>query len=296
MSEFQPIGLQHMPLFEETMLAEPSQSSSESFGNVFLWDIFCRRNVARLGDRRGIEYLCPRGTFYAYPSGAGPLAPAVEALRQRAAGQGVDLCFHGVLREQRAALEEAFPGCFTFREDRNNFDYLYSLEAMATLSGKKLHGKRNFCNRFEAAFDWRFEILSPDLFDDCRTLLREWEAEKDGGNREETEAIERVFRYWDRLGFLGGVLYAGETPAAFTIAEPLRPDTMDVHFEKARDDVPGSYPMVAREFARFLRRTRPEVLYLNREEDMGLPNLRKAKEEWYPLSLLEKYTAVWSEP
>ena len=93
----------------------------------------------------------------------------------------------------------------------------------------------------------------------------------------------------------GGVLYAGGEPVACTIAEPLNRDTVDVHFEKAEAELPGAYPMVAREFARYLLTARPEVRFLNREEDMGIPNLRRAKEEWYPLYLVEKTSAVWRD-
>ena len=295
MSEFQPIGLQHKPLFDETLGWEDSKSSSDSFGNVFLWDIFCRRNVAALGERLGIEYLCPKGIFYAYPSGRGELVPAVDALHKRAAAQGRPLYLHGVTAPQRLALETALPGRFLFTEDRDNFDYIYSVESFATLAGKKLHGKRNFCNRFEAANEWRYEPLSPANFDACRELLRHWDAEKDGGSTEENEAIERMFRFWDSLGMVGGVLFANGKPAAFTAGEPLGSDTIDVHFEKALDDLPGAYPMIAREFARQLQAGLPEIRYLNREEDMGLPGLRKAKEEWYPMFLIEKYTALLQE-
>lgn len=293
MSDFQPIGLQHKAIFDRCLAWEGTESSSDSFGNVFLWDILCRRNVSELKERLGVEYLCPRGIFYAYPAGRGDLAEAVEALRERAAVQGVVLRFHGVTESQRLALEAALPGRFAFTEDPANFDYIYSLESMATLAGKKLHGKRNFCNRFEAAHDWRFEDLSPAHFDACRTLLRQWDAEKDGGDEEENQAIEKVFLHWDALGMSGGVLYAEGEPVAFTIGEPLSPTVLDVHFEKARDDVPGAYPMVAREYARRLRERNPELLYLNREEDMGIPNLRRAKEEWYPAYLLRKYVADW---
>ena len=80
MSSFQPIGLNHKSLFDELRSYERTESSSDSFGNVFLWDILCRRNVARLGDRLGVEYLCPRGTFYAYPLGKGDLAGAAPSL------------------------------------------------------------------------------------------------------------------------------------------------------------------------------------------------------------------------
>ena len=293
MNDFQPVGLQHKALFDACFAWEGTESSTDSFGNVFLWDILCRRNVARLGDRLGVEYLCPRGIFYAYPAGRGDLAAAVETLRQRAGEQGVKLRLHCVTESQRRELEAALPGCFDFTEDRDSFDYLYSLEAMSSLAGKKLHGKRNFCNRFEAAHAWRFEDLSPAHFDACRTLLRIWDNEKQGGNTEENQAIEKAFRCWESLGMSGGVLYAEEEPMAFTIGEQISPTVVDVHFEKARDDVPGAYPMVAREYARRLRSRQPELQFLNREEDMGIPNLRRAKEEWYPAYLLQKFTAQW---
>ena len=295
MSEFTPISLKHKALFNEIYGMEQSQSSSDSFGNVYLWDLLCRRNVARLGDRIGIEYMCPRGIFYAFPSGSGPLAPAVEALRLRALSHGRPLELWALTPPQRQILEESFPGCFTYVDDRDNYDYIYELNAIATLAGKKLHGKRNFCNRFESSHDWRFEPLSSALFDDCRSLLIEWEAGRDDFNEEEDQAIDRVFQDWDSLGMVGGVLYAEGAPVAFTIGEAVRPDTMDVHFEKARNEVPGAYPMIAREFARYLQREFPDLRYLNREEDMGIDNLRRAKEEWRPLFLLEKTTAVWKE-
>ena len=295
MSEFHPISLSDKPLFDRALAAEPTQSSSVSFGNVYLWDLYCKRNVSDLGGRLGIEFLCPNGPFFAYPYGEGDLSEAIGALRDRALDEGRAFSLHGVTAADRKRLEDALPGRFSFEEDRDSFDYLYSVEAFASLSGKKLHAKRNFCNRFEAAGAWRFEELTGALFDDCRALLKRWDAEKDGGNTEENRAIERLFEQWDVLSMLGGVLYAGEAPAAFTIGEMLSPDTFDVHFEKADESVPGAYPMAARELARLLRIKHPGCRYLNREEDMGIPGLRRAKEEWYPLALLEKYTAVWKE-
>ena len=295
MSDFQPIGLQHKVFFEEALTWENSRSSTDSFGNVFLWNILCKRNAARLGERLGVEYLCPKGAFYAYPSGRGDLVAAIDALEERAAEHGLPLSLHGVTEPQREALEQALPGEFTFTEDRDDADYVYSTEAFATLAGKKLHGKRNFCNRFESTYDWHYEPLTPAGFDDCRTLLGAWDEEKDGGDAEENEAIRRMMQYWDALDMTGGILYADGKPVAFTAGEVLCSDTMDVHFEKALDSVPGAYPMIAREFARHIQKNYPEILYLNREEDMGKPGLRKAKEEWYPMFMISKYTALRKE-
>ncbi len=292
---FEPVSSIHRPLFEEMIRREDSQNSCESFGNVYLWDLLCRRNVTRLGNRLGLEYMCPRGTFYAFPLGDGPLVPAVEALRERAAFRGVALRLWGMSRREAELLEQEYPGAFTVSEDRNNFDYIYRTEALATLSGKKLHGKRNHCNRFEKENEWSFSPLSPEHFDACREILAAWDRENEQEiNPEEGQAIERVFREWDALGMLGGVLYAGGRPVAFTVGEQLREDTVDVHFEKAVRGLPGAYPMIAREFARYVQEALPGALFLNREEDMGEPGLRRAKEEWYPEYLLEKYTALWT--
>ena len=294
MIEFEPIEIHHKALFTEINVIERSQNAGYSFGNVFLWHLTYQRFVARLGDRIAIEYKYPDEIFYAFPSGSGELKPAIEALRAHAARQGRVLEIRCMTPTQKTLLEEAYPGCFTYAEDRDNFDYIYDIEAFATLSGKKLHGKRNFCNRFEREHSWRFEPLTAVHFEDCLSLLEEWDEEHSQVNQEEQLAIERAFRYWDQLDMLGGVLYTGEKLAAFTIGEALTDDTVDVHFEKAVNNISGAYPMIAREFARYLRATRPGIKYLNREEDMGIENLRRAKEEWYPLFLLEKYTAVWS--
>ena len=295
MNTFEPISLEHKALFSEAHAAEPTRSSGDSFGCVYLWDLLCRRNVAWLGGRLGVEYQCGRGVFYTYPSGSGSLTDAVEALRERASVHGRPLEFRGLTPPQRQALEHAFPGRFGFTDDRDNYDYIHDIDSMAALAGKKLHGKRNFCNRFEKTHDWAFFPLGPERSDECLALLGEWEKEKDGGNREETQAIRRAFDDWDRMELLGGVLFADARPAAFTIGERIAPDTVDIHFEKAISGVPGAYPMVAREFARMVKDDYPEIKFLNREEDMGRENLRKAKQEWYPLYLLEKTTARWRE-
>ena len=291
MTVFEPVGLEHRPLFAAAHAAEPSGSSGDSFGCVYLWDQTCRRNIAALDGRVGVEFMCPRGIFYTFPFGSGPLAPAVEALSARAASHGRPLELRGLTPARRAALEEAFPGGFDYFDDRDNYDYICETDAVASLAGKKLHGKRNFCNRFEKTWSWSFEPISPENMDACLALQDQWIREKGNENPEEDAAIRRLFREWDELEMLGGLLMADGKPAAFTAAERIAPDMVDIHFEKALAGYPGAYPMVAREFARLVKEVLPEVRYLNREEDMGLPNLRKAKEEWHPAFLLEKTTA-----
>jgi len=75
------------------------------------------------------------------------------------------------------------------------------------------------------------------------------------------------------------------------MATRLSEDTFDVHFEKAREDIEGAYNAINCEFARYLRQKHPEVRFLNRDDDLGLEGLRKAKLSYNPHHLLEKHWA-----
>lgn len=292
MPEFRPISLADKPLFDAALAAEHTRNSTLSFGNVYLWSLLCRRNVAELDGRLGIEFLCSSGDpFFVFPAGSGPLAPAVEALSERARSKGRPLELRGLTAAERDALEAACPGRFLFERDADNDDYVYSAEALSTLRGKKLHAKRNFCNRFELAHRWRSEKLTAALFPDVLALLDRWDAERGGGSDDENQAIRSALSHWNALDMQGCVLYAEDAPAAFSFGEYLSPDTFDTHFEKAEESIPGAYPMVCRELVRQLMAENAGLLYINREEDMGIPGLRRAKQEWFPLFMLEKYTA-----
>ena len=191
-------------------------------------------------------------------------------------------------------LEDAYPGLFEFSEDRDNFDYIYLAEKLATFAGKKLHGKRNFCNRFEKEHSWEFRRLTRELFPVCMEMLGFWQREFDtppDGLEDEHGAIIRALMRWDALNLEGGVLFADGQCVGFTVGEVISSDTFDVHFEKAYASIPGAYPMVCREFARQILADHPDIVYLNREDDMGHENLRSAKLEYRPEFLLRKYTA-----
>ena len=291
MSEWKSLELTDAPLYRAHTSAAPSQNAWLSFGMPYLWDVSGAHRLWEAGGCLAVEW---RGTekppFFTFPVGAGDLTAAVDALRRHAAGEGRRLTFRYVDEDCRAALEAACPGQFVFTEDRGAADYLYGIDALSTLSGKRLHAKRNFCNRFEKSHDWRAEPVTGENFDGCRAVFARWAEGREATGAEHL-AIERAFAGWEALGLEGCVLYDGEEPIAFAVGELLREDTFDVHFEKAVEHIPGAYPMICREFARQVAAAHPLVRYVNREEDMDLPNLRQAKESWFPCSLLKKYVA-----
>lgn len=195
----------------------------------------------------------------------------------------------------------ALPGAFKFYPDRDGFDYLYEIDHLADLKGKKYQQKRNHINRFlESCPDWRAEPITPAWIPTCRDLLDRWyrihlEADPHMQYHLEQLALDRAFQNYEALGLDGLLLLDGDKPIAMTIGSLISPTVYDVNFEKALGEVPGDYAMINRTFARYIREKYPQVQYLDREDDLGLPGLRKAKESYHPDRMVEQYSCVLKE-
>ncbi len=299
MLSFHPLSIEDKNLIDSITAAENSRSADFVFGNMFLWNGKYRQSLCTFGERLLVRAEGEHVPIFPFPIGRGDLAAAVEALVNYTREQGYSLVLRGVELHHKAQLEELFPGRFSFVHDRDYDDYIYSAEKLATLSGKKLHGKRNHINRFEASYqNWRFEALKKEHFPLCLALLDAWSGEVSEGEHlvsDERQAIELAFENYDALGLMGGALFIDDDLAAFTIGEPISSDTFNVHFEKARGDVDGAYPMINREFIRYILSQLPHINYVNREDDMGLENIRKSKLSYRPEIILEKYSAHWMD-
>lgn len=295
-----PLTLADRAWLAPLLAAENSLSSDGCFGTFFLWGSAFGLTAARLGDRLLARYG-GEDALFAYPAGSGELLPAIRQLYALAAADGAPLTLAGVNEDQKSRLEQAFPGCFAFTEKRDAADYIYDAEKMDTLSGKKLQSKRNHCNRFEQEYpDWHFEPLTREHFGDCLALLEQWEAghEEDVDEMQlaEQAAVRSALENYEQLKLVGGMLFVGERPVAFTIGEFVGQNGVDVRFEKADVSVHGAYQMINRQFVRYLRESNPSLQWLNREEDMGHEGLRRAKESYYPARMLMKYDAVFVGP
>lgn len=299
MLSFRPLDIGDKELIDSIAAVENSRSADFVFGNMFLWNGKYRQSVCTFGNRLLVRADGEHVPIFPFPIGSGDVFEAINALVAYAREQGYALVLRGVELHHKAELETLFPGRFSFVHDRDYDDYIYSAEKLASLSGKKLHGKRNHINRFESTYpNWRFEPLRKEHFPLCIRLLDMWTGDVTSGEYlvgHERQAIELAFENFDTLGLMGGALFVDETLAAFTIGEQISSDTFDVHFEKARGDIDGAYPMINREFVRYIIGELPHISYVNREDDMGLENIRKSKLSYRPEIILEKYSAHWMD-
>lgn len=272
-----------------------------SFVNLYLWGRGYGQ-IAQVGDYL-IQFIKMGDIkYYAFPAGSGDLGHVIEELIADAREYGHPMRLLGVSCDRKAELEALYPGRFRFTENRASFDYLYDINRLADLGGKKLQSKRNHCNRFEQNHpDWTVEPITPDNLHECVEMSEAWFAQYDGETSEEHDfriekiALGRAFEDFEALGLEGLILKAEGQVMAFTMGNRIQKDTFDVNFEKAYGSIQGAYPIINREFSRYIREKYPEIQYLNREDDMGLPGLRKAKESYHPDILLCKATAELEE-
>lgn len=299
MLSFHPLSLEDKPWIDKYVFASASRSADFNFGSMYMWDGRYRQLVCDFGGRLIAMAHAHGAPIFPFPVGTGELGPVVEAMRDYARDGGFPFVIRGVESEGMHQLDELFPGHFTFTDDREYSDYIYSAEKLASLAGKKLHAKRNFVNRFTQEHTWSYSKLGREHFEECLKLLERWRSGEDSAQEcsvnGEHDAIVRGLDHYEELKLTGGALFAEGRMIAFTIGELIAPDTVDVHFEKAEADIVGAYAMINREFVKMLTAESPQIRFINREDDMGLDNLRQAKLSYHPEFILEKYTAHWSD-
>lgn len=272
-----------------------------NFTTLFVWAAGYDITIADVEGFLLVRLRGAEGFGYLWPQGEGDLDRALTLLEADAGERGTPFRLHCLLAEEMAALEALRPGRFTFTPDRDSFDYLYTVDKLADLAGRKLHSKRNHCKHFEEENPtWSYSPMTAADAAQCLELEARWDAagraregaEEDEDISNEKKALLLAFRHFDELELEGGVLRAEGKVVAFTMGDRLTADTYNIHFEKAFGEMQGDYAVINREFARQLRAAHPELKYLNREDDMGIEGLRRAKESYYPDLMAEKHSAV----
>lgn len=298
MIQFQRVQLADRDVLHDVYYNDGKQNCEYSFANLYMWG---RQQFAVVEGCVCAFSHWDGKSLYLYPEGDGSKPAALAALMADAAARGIPFRLYGLSAQEAEELQALYPDRFSLRAQRDSFDYVYDINRLADLKGKKLQQKRNHINRFlQEHPDWVTEPITEALIPECRQMVADWYVHHDalhGVNDFDLEkaAIRRCFENYAALGMEGLVIRLGGRIIALTMGNRTAPDTFDVNFEKAYSDIQGAYPLVNRTFARFLREKYPELHYLNREDDMGLPGLRKAKESYHPDLLAEKISATLME-
>lgn len=293
MIPFKPIELEDRARVLYYTLSSPRRNCDLSFVNLYSWSFLYQTEIAEQDGFLLFRFYVDGGLAYMMPVGEGDVRPVVAALMEYADRLNAPFRMLGVCVNMKETLEQAFPGRFRFTSDRDYADYIYLRSDLATLRGKKFQPKRNHVNKFKASYpDYEYRQLTPELVPECLRLEALWckanDCAENAALQAERRSMTNALENMEKLGLTGGVLHVQGNIVAFTFGAPINKETFDTCVEKADTSIEGSYAMINYEFA---NRIPEQYIYVNREEDLGLEGLRKAKLSYQPETILEKYMA-----
>ncbi len=313
MIEFKSIGFEDLDIIRPYLRWEDVQGCEWSAINLLTWNRFGLEYAIIKG------YLVLRFIYDRQYTHTMPLAPVPEGInhpRLTEAGYGCLECVIRALRDECFAhhqpfsiinlnqsgidfLQHVFPGEFEFSEPMTErYDYICLREKIIALEGKDMRPKRQHLYQFPRFYpNHEYRQLEPSLFPECLQLLQRWSdnAEAIGhlqgadSKVTERESINQVFDNWERFGAIGGALFVDGNIVAFTYGVPINGNTFDLCVEKGDINYKGVYTVVRHEF---MQQIPERYIYINLEEDMGLPGLRRAKSSYHPAYQIKKDSAI----
>lgn len=290
MIEFRKPLLSDKPRVDEYLRKSSFRGCEYTFGNIFGWS---EHYNTEIGFHNGFCFEkigVGDDTMFIFPYGEGSVEAAVGEIREYAQKNGLPcvICANKKITEK---ITELFPEAKA-ELYRDFCDYVYYALDLEELKGKKYHAKRNHLNRFYEN-DWSFEAMSRENIPECLEMNELWRAENVTDDSEDAQSktielavVKRSLELFEELGYTGGVLRVEGEVQAFTFGEPSAENTFVVHVEKALRRYQGAYAAINREFVKSLGR---KYTYIDREEDTGSENLRKAKMSYNPVFLEEKF-------
>ena len=291
---FRPITAADADLLRSFTTESKCMNCDLNVANLCSWQFLYHTEYAVVEGFLVLRFVADGHVTYMKPIGKGDLRHVLELLRADARSLGDTLRVACVCPCAQALMNESMPEAFTFEINRDKSDYLYLREKLVTLAGKKLQPKRNHVSKFKRTYpNYEYRPLTADLVPDCIRLGEEWCRTTDSGMQHAMEAEQHMIAYAlqhiDELHIIGGTLFVEDKMVAFTFGARINAEAFDVCVEKADTTYEGAYAMINNEF---VSRLPEDIVYINREEDLGLEGLRKAKLSYQPDLILDKMVAT----
>lgn len=293
MLAFKPVELSDKPLLQPFLYQHQKLLCNWSFPNMILWHDAYLPHYTFVNDMLFVSALKNK-PVYGFPIGEGDIQSAINTLIEHTKKHNHILTLAFLTDEMRETLESLFPNQFSFEEDRGTFDYIYNVNDLLHLKGKKYQSKRNHINQFKKKYDYTYHPLTVKDIPECLEMQNQWYNENNCSTDTcslelENCAVKRGLGFFGQMDMKGGVLRVNNKIIAFTLGQALNKDVFEVNIEKAFKDYHGAYAMINQ---LFVEAEMQNYQYINREEDVGEASIRKAKLSYYPTIILKKHKAT----
>lgn len=292
MISFKPLSIEDKELFNRFLNPYTFSTCEYSFTNLYLWKKGCNIEYAILNDTLIIKKVdFDHSSHFMQPIGYKKenLKELVDELIKYKEENDLDYLFKDVEEPFLLDLKDIYKDKLIIEEDRDNADYIYLKEDLIKLSGRKFHGKKNHYNAFIKKYQYKAVPITEDIIGDCMKAAKEWCHQNDckGYVLYELYGIQELLKNMNKLDFIGMAVYVDDKISAFTIGEKVNKDMAIIHIEKADSNIRGLYAYINKTFVEeYLN----DVTYINREQDLGIDGLRKAKLAYNPNKIEMKYS------
>lgn len=289
---FRDIRITDKELIESYTVKAESRSCDLAFTNIYCWKEFYHSQIAIVEGFLVIRFLID-GTDklgYMYPLGDGDASSILPLLEADAKQHNSNLRLYGVPKDAIRQIK-LYNAMYAVVSSRAEADYIYTAFSLSSLSGAKLKSKRNFVKGFTQLYNYTYKPLKSDDIDECLEICRMWldgQRKQDKSHEEEYRAIKLAFYNFQQLDLRGGCIRVDGKMVAFTYGSAINNNTFCIHVEKALPEYRGAYAAINKLFVENLPY---QYIWINREEDMGLAGLRKAKLSYHPFMIDRKYRA-----
>ena len=287
---FRKVTIEDERIFLDYFEKNAIPSEYVSFVTVFAWDKLLNYDFAEKDGEIYLRFVSrsKKKEYYFLPqSSETSIKKAVDTILQEDSSPS----FININEEQKIILEKLYSGRFNYIRNRDGDNYVYTSESLASLSGKKLHSKKNRLNKFKKTYSYEYMTMTDEHIEECLKVSQMWCERKclQDNDRADETACEEVLKNLNRLSNVkGGIIKCDGKIIAFSLGERVSDDMVIIHFEKADTDYDGVYAAINNEF---VLNEWMDVKYINREEDMGIEGLRKAKLSYCPCQMIETYIA-----
>ena len=289
--EFRELKSEDIDKYKEILTGYETNSEA-SFANMYAWRNVMNTKICFEDNNCFFIYIKRNGEdACCFPKGDNSVY-AIEKLISYFKSINKPMIMESVTEEEVNIITSNFKN-ITVKEDIDLFDYVYCGEKLRTLSGKKLHSKRNHINKFKTLYpDYKYVSLDKNNIDLCLEYSKKWLLNKyhDTNSSDylnEYSSINEFLNNFDKFQLSGGIILIDNEIQAFTIGEKLNTNTCVIHVEKANTEFEGIYPAINNFYLNDKWR---DIEFVNREEDMGIEGIRKAKKSYYPDKMIKKYT------
>jgi hypothetical protein len=289
--KFKPVRLEDRDFIREVLRKYQPQTSEWSFTNLFIWQSHYRFQWTMFRDWL-IVLGCGNDdeTYALQPMGPASREEVTRMLLKWLWEEKGELSARIERADQRLVSELEGATDFLLEPLRDQFDYVYRSEDLIRLAGRKYHAKRNHINKFRRLHPFTYVPFANEHLKPCLELADSWcewrRCEEDLNLVGEWDAVREALTHFEALEIVGGLILIEDQVKAFALGELLNDEMATVHIEKADPEIPGLYAVINQQFC---ENCWPDVPFVNREQDLGEPGLRKAKLSYYPDRLEEKF-------